>query len=374
MILQTLKDNISLLTPELLDEINQVVVSAGHELVGKTGQDTELKGRCDSFVVETDVHFPTDISLMLDAIRKIIFLTAGLCEELGITEWRQYRYLFKKIKKLFNFVRKLKHSSAKDEHKKALREQLIVDVHRRYVELVQGHVNRAKETCVILKQMGIGSVDRLATIESYIAHAERQIDQICRRVIEGQTIAHHEKVFSIFEEHTEWLCKGKAGVPQELGLSVCVLEDQHGFILHHQVMENQKDVDIAVAMVAAAKEKFAALSVCSFDKGFYSPANRRQLGEILDQVVLPKKGKLSEADKQIEHSEEFIASRHRHAAVESAINALENHGLDRCLDHGIDGFKRYVALAVLARNIQLVGARLRRASLDSERRRLRRAT
>ena len=138
-------------------------------------------------------------------------------------------------------------------------------------------------------------------------------------------------------------------------------------------MEQQKDVDIAVTMVAEAKNKFAALSACSFDKGFYSLANRKRLGEVLDQVVLPKKGKLSEADKQIEYSEEFIASRHQHAAVESAINALENHGLDRCLDHGIDGFKRYVALAVLARNIQLLGARLRRNSLDKELRRRRRA-
>jgi hypothetical protein len=221
--------------------------------------------------------------------------------------------------------------------------------------------------------MGIGAVVRLTAIEQYIMHAERQIEQIRRRVIQGETIAHHEKVFSIFQAHTEWLSKGKAGVPQELGLSVCVLEDQHGFILHHQVMENQKDVDVAVAMVAEAKEKFAALSVCSFDKGFYSSANRRQLGEILDHVVLPKKGKLSELDKQSEHSEEFIASRHQHAAVESAINALENHGLDRCLDHGIDGFKRYVALAVLARNIQLLGAKLRHRSLQRAQRLRRRA-
>lgn len=371
--LQTLKDNISLLTPELLDEVNQVVVSAGHNLIGKTGADFVLRGRCDSFVVETDVHYPTDINLLLDAVRKTIFLVAGLCQELGITQWRQYRHVFKKIKKQFNLVRKLKRSSSKDAVKKARREQLIVDAHRQYLELVKAYVNRTQETIAILKQMGIGSVVRIAIIEHYIAHAERQIDQIRRRVIEGETIAHHEKVFSIFEEHTEWLSKGKAGVPQELGLSVCVLEDQHGFILHHQVMEQQKDVDIAVAMVAAAKSKFAALSACSFDKGFYSPANRKQLGEILDQVVLPKKGKLSEADKQIEYSEEFIASRHQHAAVESAINALENHSLDRCFDHGIDGFKRYVALAVLARNIQLLGAKLRQNSLDREARRRPRA-
>mgnify|MGYP000691729676 CR=1 FL=1 len=82
-----------------------------------------------------------------------------------------------------------------------------------------------------------------------------------------------------------------------------------------------------------------------------------------------KKGKLSQKDKQIEHSEEFIESRHKHAAVESAINALENHALDRCPDHGSVGFKRYIALAVLARNIQVLGAKIRQKKLKRQKRR-----
>ena len=72
---QTLKDNVRLLTPELLDEINQLIVNAGHGLVKKKAGEA-LRGRCDSFVVETDVHFPTDIHLLYDAMRKIITLTA----------------------------------------------------------------------------------------------------------------------------------------------------------------------------------------------------------------------------------------------------------------------------------------------------------
>ena len=116
--------------------------------------------------------------------------------------------------------------------------------------MVEAYVRRAKDSIAILNEMGISSVARILSIETYIAHAERQIDQIRRRIIDDETIAHHEKVFSIFEEHTEWINKGKAGVSQELGLGVCVLEDQYGFILHHHVMEKQQDVDIAVTMVA----------------------------------------------------------------------------------------------------------------------------
>ena len=72
-----------------------------------------------------------------------------------------------------------------------------------------------------------------------------------------------------------------------------------------------------------------------------------------------RKGKLSQQACAIEHSEEFIKARHKHSAVESAINALEVHGLDICPDHGIDGFKRYAALSVVARNIHRIGAILK---------------
>jgi len=112
---------------------------------------------------------------------------------------------------------------------------------------------------------------------------------------------------------------------------------------------------VAIPIVAETKDRFPELNSCSFDKGFYSLSNRVQLVAMLDNVVLPKKGKLSLKDKEVEYSEEFIQARYQHSAVESAINAVENHGLDRCLDHGLKGFKRYIALAVVARNLQILG-------------------
>jgi len=193
-------------------------------------------------------------------------------------------------------------------------------------------------------------------IEGFMDHAARQIDQTRRRVILGEVIPHEQKVFSIFEPHTEWISKGKAGVPVELGIKVCILEDQYQFILHHQVMQQQTDEQVAVSMVRQAKDRHPDLTVCSFDKGFHSNENQSALGEQLEQVVLPRKGKLSREAQQIEQSPEFIKARHKHSAVESAINALEVHGLDRCPDHGVVGFKRYVALAVVARNIHRIGA------------------
>lgn len=359
--LQTLKDNVSLLDPQHLDQINQVVVKTGHKLLGYDQQ--QLKARCDSFVLETDVHYPTDINLLWDAIRKIVTLIAVVCDVQGITEWRQSKYILRKIKKLFNRARKIKRSNSKNEMRKAQIQQQVVQAHREYVDLVQFYIERARFAIGFLRQAGINNVAQVMAIEHFIMHAERQIDQIIRRVVNDETIAHGEKVFSIFEEHTEWISKGKAGVPQELGLKVCILEDQYGFILHHQVMENRTDNQVAVAMVIAAKQKHAGLSSCSFDKGFHSPQNQKDLYPLLDQVILPRKGRLSSKARQIEQSAQFIQARQKHAAVESAINALENHGLDRCRDHGLYGFKRYVSLAVLARNLQIIGAGMQKRAL-----------
>ncbi len=188
---------------------------------------------------------------------------------------------------------------------------------------------------------------------------KKLISQIIRRVHFNETIPHHEKIFSIFEPHTEWISKGKAGVPVELGLRVNLIEDQDQFILHHQVMRRQTDEKVAVEIVEETKKRFPELAVVSWDKGAHSPQNQRELKELPDLVVLPKKSRLSHADRQREDSREFKLLRRKHSAVESAINALEVHGLDRCPDHGIKGFERYVALAVLAKNIHRLGTVLR---------------
>lgn len=194
------------------------------------------------------------------------------------------------------------------------------------------------------------------------------IDQIRRRILNKEDIPHEEKLFSLFEPHTEWISKGKAGVPVELGLRVCVMEDSNRFILHHQVMEKQTDDQIAIDMVAETKKRFSELQSVSMDKGFHSPANQQALKEHVEYVVLPRKGRRTQAIMEQESEAEFVRLRCQHSAVESAINALEVHGLDRCLDHGVIGFKRYVALAVVARNIQRLGAVLRQQELEREQR------
>lgn len=363
--LQTLKDNLRLFTPEVLDQINQIVVHAGHQALKKSPQDA-IVGRCDSFVVETDVHFPTDINLLADAIRKVIDISTELAGDFDLSGWRQHTYHQRQFKKQYRKVQRLRHSTSKDEEKKQRKAEEIQQAHRLYLELAETHLVRAEQTRQQIPHNDPVAQVQLVELDDFMQHARRQIDQIDRRVLQGETIPHEEKVFSVFQPHTEWISKGKAGVPVELGLRVCVMEDSDRFILHHQVMEKTTDDKVAVSMVEETQKKFPQLRAVSMDKGFHSPANQKALKEQIECVVLPKKGRLSKADQARESDPEFIALRQQHSGVESAINALEVHGLDQCPDHGIDGFKRYVALAVVARNIHRLGAVLRQQARDQE--------
>lgn len=323
--------------------------------------------------METHVHFPTDINLLWDAIRKVVTLTADISQAYGLTLWRQSAFNLRQFKKLYRKAQKLKHSTSQDETKRDAQRQTVIQAHEAYVQRARELIEKARATLSMRALSDPATFEQVAEIEGFITHAVRQIEQVERRVVHGQKIPHEEKVFSLFQPHTEWISKGKAGVPVELGLRVCVLEDQWGFILHHQVMERQTDDQVAVDMVSQTQARFPDLTVCSFDKGFHSPANQAALRERLELSVLPKKGRLNQTDKERETAEAFQIARRQHSAVESAINALEVHGLDTCPDHGIDGFKRYVSMAVLARNIQKLGAELRKQDREQAARQRKRA-
>ena len=352
--LQTLKDNIKLFTPEIMGRISTEVIRAGYQLLDL---DIHLliRARCDSFVLKTNVHFPTDISLLFDATRVMIRICVKWDKQHALPGWRQHQHNLRQFKNVYRKLQKLKHSTSKNEDIKATKALEIKQAYQDYIDLAGFYLVRVKAGILILKNTHKISEVLLTDLHTFSLHADRQIDQIKRRAIQGETIPHDEKVFSLFQPHTEWISKGKAGVPVELGLRVCIMEDSHGFILHSQVMQKTTDDKVAVPMVKATKAKFPSFNACSFDKGFHSPANQTDLKALIEQVVLPKKGKLSKANQEREYAPEFKQAKKQHSAVESAINALEVHGLDKCLDHGIEAFERYVGLAVLSRNIQKLG-------------------
>ncbi len=179
-----------------------------------------------------------------------------LCSAVGFTAWRQHHKNILSIKRLFHAARNLKHSTSDDEKKKAERKEAVKDAHRDFIDLAASFIQKVKQTIAELRMTEGVSEEKLSEIMRFVKHAERQIDQIRRRVLEGEDIPHKEKVFSIFEEHTEWINKGKAGVPQILGKNVCILRDQYQFILHCRVLDGEADVNVAVPIVEEGKERF----------------------------------------------------------------------------------------------------------------------
>ena len=356
---QTLCDNIRWFTPGILDKINKVVVEAGHRVIGIESEDP-LIARCDSFVVETDVHFPTDINLLWDASRKVLQLIHGLSKEVGMDGWRQTPHVLRKVKRLFRAVQK----SREQEKDKKKTSTSCLAITRSYIETVGPLLERAVESCKPYRRCCDPIIEaKIEQILQFCDDGRTLIDQIERRCFKGETIPHEEKLFSLFERHTEWISKGKAGITQELGLRVAVVECSSGFVLHHRVMEQETDDAIAVPIIKETKARFKSLEACSFDKGFHSPENQERLAELLTLCVLPRKGKLDDKQRKYESTGSFKELRRAHAAVESGINALESHGLDRVLDYGLDGFERYVALSIVARNIQLLGCKLQEIEL-----------
>ncbi len=101
---QTVVDNVCLVRPELLAQVGQLIVESGHAVARKKPGEP-LRGRCDSFVVETDVHYPMDVNLLMDAMRCLVRVTGRAASEHEVAGWRQWRHLTQSVKRLFNQVR-----------------------------------------------------------------------------------------------------------------------------------------------------------------------------------------------------------------------------------------------------------------------------
>jgi hypothetical protein len=215
-------------------------------------------------------------------MRRAIVLTYRASKASGLTDWRQYQHNTRALKLVLRKIQKIKKGKAKNK------DELLIEAHQSYIDMTKSFITKIELTLGEISEHSLAN-----KIESFLKHAYRQIDQIERRVINGEVIPPSEKVYSIFQEHTEWVNKGKAGGKIELGIKVCIIEDQHQFILHHRVMQNEADANIAELIVKECQVNFPNFTSCSFDKGFDSTINQQKLGEILDKVIMPKKGKLS---------------------------------------------------------------------------------
>jgi len=372
---QSIIDNVSVINEELLMEINTLVATHGRQLLKKK-ENEEIKLKTDSFVLETNVHFPTDLNLLWDSLRKGLDTTSAIKALSNLQGWRKINCIRSQTKSIFRATSQ-QVFRGKDESQKKQKVNEYINVakalHKRFVEII------INPPSTVLPETLVKLIIDLMRYNDFI---KKFIDQIERRLIKDEKIDASEKIYSIFETHTEWISKGKLNRSVELGHLLLITTDQHHFIVDYKVMEGEKDAPQIKPLSERIQKLYPNKTIYShsFDKGFFSKENLQILRQgKVENIILPKKGKLNKGEKERESTKEFKTLRNAHSAVESNINMLEHHGLNRCPDKGLHGYKRYVGLSVLAYNLHILGnhlkaeARKKEALLQKQRERYRQA-
>lgn len=198
------------------------------------------------------------------------------------------------------------------------------------------------------------------------------IDLIDRRLLKKENIPSSDKIYSIFQTYTEWLSKGKIGKKVELGIKVLIATDQHSLVRDFRVMEKTSDSEESILLADRLLAKFGENRICrlSFDRGFFSKSNKELLNLYFSNLNMPKKGKKNKTEIIEEREPEFVKYRKKHSAIESDINSLEHHGLNRCPDKSLRAFKLYVGLGVLAYNFHKIGNAIKAREKKKRRRKV----
>jgi hypothetical protein len=348
---QNIVDNVSLLDDETVRELNHIIVGFGHE-VFKKKEEEAFCFKTDSFVVESNVHFPTDYNLLWDSARKCLDMVDKFMEKYPeVPGWRKIHDWYRQLKNSMRAVGKASSSGGKGKEQRI---KLAVRYYLSKARALQDKLEESKET---LPQKDITDMLIMLELERYMDLLDKHIDLLERRKIKGEQIPHDEKMFSIFEEYTEWITKGKLHPNVELGKKLSITTDQYNLIVDYRIMEHQSDAEM-VKPIAESLFGYYRIKSWSFDKGYWHKENKAFLEPYVEKVIMPKKGKCNKLEQAEEGHRSFKLLRNKHSAVESNINELECRGLDRCPDRGYPHFKRYIGLAVAAYNLRKIGQEL----------------
>jgi hypothetical protein len=233
---------------------------------------------------------------------------------------------------------------------------------RKYIKKANALVAKLELNLDYLPLEDLEDLGLVYSLEHFIPLMKKHVDLVERRIIKEESIPHQEKIFSIFETYTEWVKKGKSRPNVELGKKLNITTDQYNLIIDYQIMDNEQDRDIVLAIADRILKKHK-VDIWSFDKGYWNKDNKLILQLSVDKVIMPKLRKRNKAENEEEKSRSFKKYKNLHSAVESNINELEHRGLDRCPDRGAEHYASYVGLGVCAYNLKKIGKYL----LDSRR-------
>jgi hypothetical protein len=355
-----LEDNVIKLRPETLKMLNDLIVRVGHALAP-----TAIAAvRGDTFVVETNIHYPSESTVIGDGLRTILPLAARLAAQHSVDDWRQHKHLARKVRRLVQQIGRVARTKGQGTAR-------VQPGYRDLLTLAAEVLGRARRLLQVLEVVGDQPGRPLAELRNtpapaaagprlahYVALTEAVCDTARRRVLDGETVANADKVFSVFEPHTELIIRGKQPQDIQFGHSTLVIEDAAGFVIDYQVLaDGVLDQDVVVPVMGKLQKRFGGkIQSASFDRAFHTPENQEKLAAIVGTPCLAAKGAEQGRKQQQQGSVAFRRARQRHPGVESAIGALQaGNGLKRCRDRSKRGYERYVGLGILGRNLHMLG-------------------
>ncbi|HSQ19435.1 MAG TPA: ISNCY family transposase, partial [Blastocatellia bacterium] len=355
------------LTPATLELINDLVVTSAVDL----GLENGKKLRVDTTVVETDVHHPTDSTLLWDAVRVVTRLIGDL-EELLPQGVPGFTNRTRSARRRMQAIQRM---TPKERHEQ------LVPKYRQLIHTAAQVVGNARE--VLTKTEGVSSIDLMTEvaikavrkqINHYCGLGDRVIDQARRRVLKNEQVRNEEKIFSIFETHTDLIKRGKILKPVEFGHKVYIAESARGLITQYRVLDGNPTDDVHVEdSLKRHQETFGEVpKLYSADRGFFSPKNVQYCKHAgVELVCIPQRGgKKTAAQASYEKSSAFKDGQRFRAGIEGRISVLfRGRGMKRCLAEGRERFELLVGAAVLANNLMVIA----RLLLEKQNRRGRRA-
>jgi IS5 family transposase len=305
------------------------------------------KLRLDTTVYDTNVHYPTDSSLLWDSFRTLARSLQEIQRELPQLALK-HRFHTKKVKKLAYFITRNGGSNNKGKKRK------VKSAYRKLIERVGWIATVAHEALSLLDRAGYDA----ELLAHYVPIVERIIHQADQRVLHGVMLAADEKIYSLFEEHTELLKRGKAGKPIEFGHKVLIAQTGEKFIHHYKVFPKQKeDKELVEPTLKAHKQLFGAgPDVLATDKGFYE--NMKQIIKLEKNIVtvsICKKGRRNQQEYERECTEAFKEGQRFRAGCEGSISVLKRvFKLGRCLFKGFKNYAASVGCGIFCHNLVLL--------------------
>jgi transposase, IS5 family len=349
------------LTPQTLKAVNDLVVQAAVDL----GLEDGTKLRVDTTVVQTDIHHPTDNTLLWDVVRVVTRLVRRLGKVLKLRRIKGFRDYTRSARRRMYEIQRMTTRQRDEEQMGTYRE--LIGIAEEVVESARIALEKTSKTRGkdLLADIALEEIRK--EIEHYCGLGSHVIDQARRRVLNGEQVPNAEKIYSIFEPHTDLIKRGKVRTPIEFGHKVFLAESAQGLITQYEVLKGNPSDDIHVApSLDRHMEAFGRVpELYGSDRGFFSEQNLASCKHAGVKVVcIPQRGGKKTAEREAyEKSADFKQGQRFRAGIEGRISVLfRGRGMKRCLAEGRDRFELWVAAAVLANNLMRIAVLLPKRS------------